>query len=65
MIIGPRSCGVLGESAVSFTSTERMDCKVHDGSGTYNGMKDRLEVGLEVDVDGDGGGEEKKRLRGK
>lgn len=51
---------------MSFTSTERMDCKVHDGSGTYNGMKDRLEVGLEVDVDGDGGGEEeKKRLRGK
>lgn len=41
--------------------------KVHDGSGTYNGMKDRLEVGLEVDVDVDGesGGEEKKRLREK
>lgn len=55
--------GIAGKC--DFTSTGWMDCKVHDGSGTYNGMKDRLEVGLEVDVDVDGesGGEEKKRLR--
>lgn len=38
-----------------------MGCKVHDGSSTYNGMKDRVEVGLKVDVDGESGGEEEKK----